>query len=150
MPFAIALVGIGDPYKIAMVAAATFFVMHGHAFDGGNAVLDSYLELARIYQKPFHARITRIILPAASPLIFAGLRLSLALAWVILMFVEFGSAHSGSEGLGWFVADARALGKVEEEYAGVAAIAILGLMTDALAAASCAYVSRWSVESGAI
>ena len=146
MPFVIALAGTGEPYKIVMVAVATFFIMHGHAFDGGTAVSNRYLELARIYEKPLYERIARIILPAASPLIFSGLRLSLALAWVILMFVEFSSANAGSEGLGWFVADARALGKVEEEYAGVFMIALLGLATDTLAAGMCARVSRWSGE----
>ena len=147
MPFIIALAGTQEAYKVVMVAVATFFVMHGHSFDGGSAVSDRHLELARIYRKPFHARIMKIILPAATPLIFTGLRLSLAFAWVILLFVEFGSAHAGSEGLGWFVADARALGRVEDEYAGVVAIAFLGLLTDIIAAGLCAHASRWSDKS---
>lgn len=146
MPFVIATVGTDEPYKIFMVALATFFIMNGHAFDGGTSVSRRLIELALIYEKPFHERILKIILPAASPLIFSGLRLSLALAWVILMFVEFGSAKAGSEGLGWFVADARALGKVEEEYAGVLLIAILGLITDSVAASMCKRAARWSLE----
>lgn len=145
MPFVVAFVGTGESYKITMVAVCTFFIMQGHSFDGGIAVSNRYLELARIYGKPLHQRIMTVILPAASPLIFSGLRLSLALAWVVLMFVEFGSARLGSEGMGWFVADARALGKVEEEYAGVFLIALLGLGTDTLAAWMCARSSRWLV-----
>jgi ABC-type nitrate/sulfonate/bicarbonate transport system permease component len=61
-------------------------------------------------------------------------RTALIIVWIVLFFVEYASATPGREGLGWFIADARAVGKVEEEFAGLFFLGILAFGTDWLVA----------------
>ena len=49
-----------------------------------------------------------------------------------MFFVEYSSAKAGSQGLGWFIADARALGRIEDEYAGVVVLGTIGYLSDKL------------------
>ena len=50
----------------------------------------------------FWDRLTKIIIPSALPLVFAGLRISLGVGWMVLIAAE---ALSSSDGLGKFVWD---------------------------------------------
>lgn len=149
MPFVIAFVGAGEAYKLVLAAIAGFLIIHIHTFEGVGSLDREYVELADIYGLTLAERVRHIYLPAAAPNIFVGLRLTLAIAWIVLFFVEFGSATQGAEGLGWYIADARALGRVEDEYAGVALLGAAGYSTDWLAAKFQAHVLRWT-DSGFI
>ena len=79
------------------------------------------------------AKIRHIYLPASSPSIFAAIRISLAIGWIVIFLVEYASAREGTQGLGWFIRDARSTGKVEQEYAGVILLAFIGYITDVIA-----------------
>lgn len=132
MPFIIALFGSGEPYKISLGAIATYLIVHMHTFLAVRGTQREYMELAETYEKTNFQKTWHIFLPAASPSIFAAIRLSLAIGWIVIFFAEYGSAMQGSEGLGWFIADAREVGQVENQYAGVLFLAIIGYFTDDL------------------
>jgi nitrate/nitrite transport system permease protein len=61
-----------------------------------------YLNVARVLRLSWWARIRRIVLPAALPLIFTGLRLSLGVGWMVLIAAEMLAQNPG---LGKFVWD---------------------------------------------
>jgi ABC-type nitrate/sulfonate/bicarbonate transport system permease component len=93
-----------------------------------------YLELAEIYEKSFLEKVRDVLLPSAAPFILTAIRTSLAFAWVIIFFVEYASARQGSEGLGWFIADSRQAGKIEEEFAGLLFLGLVAFAIDSLLA----------------
>lgn len=130
MPFVVATFGTGEPYKISLGAIASFLIVHMHTFTAVRSTQREYLELADTYEKSLFQRIWHIYLPAASPSIFSAVRLALAIGWIVIFFAEYGAAMQGSEGLGWFIADARSVGQVEDEYAGVLSLAFIGYLTD--------------------
>lgn len=59
-----------------------------------------------------------------------AVRLSFSLGWVVLFFVEYAAAQVGTEGLGWFVANARAVGRIEEEFAGLIILGFFSFVID--------------------
>lgn len=61
-----------------------------------------YLNVARVLKLSWHKKIFKIILPAALPLIFTGLRLSLGVGWMVLIAAEMLAQNPG---LGKFVWD---------------------------------------------
>lgn len=69
----------------------------------GVASIDKdHINVARVLKLGFWDRLTKIIIPSALPLVFAGLRISLGVGWMVLIAAE---ALSSSDGLGKFVWD---------------------------------------------
>jgi nitrate/nitrite transport system permease protein len=60
------------------------------------------MNVGRVLQLGWFARVTKIVLPAALPLIFTGLRLSLGVGWMVLIAAEMLAQNPG---LGKFVWD---------------------------------------------
>jgi nitrate/nitrite transport system permease protein len=57
---------------------------------------------AAVLEMPQHRQIFKIILPASLPYIFTGLRLSLGIAWLVIVAVEM---LTGGVGIGFFLWD---------------------------------------------
>ncbi|MEM8868255.1 MAG: ABC transporter permease subunit [Verrucomicrobiota bacterium] len=69
----------------------------------GVASIDKdHINVARVLRLGFWDRLIKIIIPSALPLVFAGLRISLGVGWMVLIAAE---ALSSSDGLGKFVWD---------------------------------------------
>ncbi len=69
----------------------------------GVASIDKdHMNVARVLKLSFSARLFKIIIPSSLPLIFAGLRISLGVGWMVLIAAEL---LSSSEGIGKFVFD---------------------------------------------
>ena len=69
---------------------------------GVSSIDKDHLNVARVLRLGFWDRLTKIIIPSALPLVFAGLRISLGVGWMVLIAAE---ALSSSDGLGKFVWD---------------------------------------------
>ncbi len=69
---------------------------------GVSSVERDHINVARVLRLGLWDRLTKIIIPSALPLVFAGLRISLGVGWMVLIAAE---ALSSSEGLGKFVWD---------------------------------------------
>ncbi len=144
IPFWVMFFGTDEAFKISMAAISTFFLVHLHTFTGVRSVGRHYIELAAIYEKNAWEKITGLILPSAAPTISTSIRTSLAFCWVVVFFVEYASARQGSEGLGWFIADARQAGKIEEEFAGLLLLGLIAFVSDKLLALLQRKILRWS------
>jgi|GEM_PF-46914 len=69
----------------------------------GVASIDKdHLNVARVLKLGFWPRLFKIVIPSALPLIFAGLRISLGVGWMVLIAAEL---LASSEGIGKFVWD---------------------------------------------
>ncbi len=69
---------------------------------GVGSIDKDHLNVARVLRLGFTSRLVKIIIPTALPLIFAGLRISLGVGWMVLVAAEI---LSTSEGIGKFVND---------------------------------------------
>lgn len=69
---------------------------------GVSSIDKDHINVARVLRLGFWDRLTKIIIPSALPLVFAGLRISLGVGWMVLIAAE---ALSSSDGLGKFVWD---------------------------------------------
>lgn len=132
IPFMIMFFGTGELFKISLAAIVAFFIIHINTFQAVKSVETDYIELSSIYEKSYIKKIQHVFLPLAWPAILTGSRIVLALGWVVIFFVEYGTAKQGSEGLGWFIQDARAVGRVEDQFAGVTILALMGYCFDIL------------------
>jgi sulfonate transport system permease protein len=144
MPFWIMLFGIGEAFRTGLVAIATFFLVYASVFNTATKTSNTYRELLLIYQKSWREQIVRVYVPASMLAVFTALRVALALGWIILFFVEYAISEQGREGLGWFIANARATGRVEDEFAGLLALGTLAFLIDFLASRLQRRALRWA------
>jgi sulfonate transport system permease protein len=144
IPFLIMFFGLGEVSKIALVSLCTFFLVHVHTFYAMRSVERDYLELASVYEKTHLEKIKTVFLPFALPSILTALRVSLALGWVVLFVIEYAYSSQRDGGLGWFIADARGFGRVEDQFAGVVLLGLIGFGSDRSVVLIQKYLLRWS------
>lgn len=130
LPFSIMLFGTGEAYKISLPSFVTFLLVYIQTFQGVRRIPTQYIELARMYEKSTYELVTRILVPASLPSCMTGLRVALAISWIAIFFVEYSSAEKDLGGLGWFIAEAREVGRIEDQFAGVLILGVVGYVSD--------------------
>ena len=81
--------GLGDAAKVAFLSLAAFFPVVLNTFEGIRSVPPDLLEVARVLKFTPAQRWRNVILPAASPSIFAGIHLGLIYAWLATLGAEY-------------------------------------------------------------
>jgi ABC-type nitrate/sulfonate/bicarbonate transport system permease component len=123
LPIVILFLGIDDEMKIFMIAFASVFPVLLNTYSGVRSVDPVQLQTARSFGVTGRKLLWQIVLPAASPYIFTGMRVSLALALIVMVISEMVAASSG---IGYFILSAQRGFKIREMFAGVLTLAALG------------------------
>src|SRR5215831_1683583 len=85
MPLLLLVFGFGDASKIALVAIAVFFPVVVNTYTGAANIEKIYWDVARNYGASETVLFTRVVFFGALPMIFAGLRIALAVSFVVLV-----------------------------------------------------------------
>ncbi|PRX95768.1 ABC transporter permease [Allonocardiopsis opalescens] len=123
IPFALLLFGAGDGAKVFVIVLGAVWPILLNTIDGVRGVDAQQLDMARAYRVPFAARVLHIVLPAASPRIFAGMRTSLAIAIILMVVSEM---VASSNGLGYFVLESQRSFAIPEMWTGIILLGVLG------------------------
>lgn len=129
LPIMILFLGIGDEMKIFMIAFATLFPVLLNTYSGVRSVDPIQLQTARTFGVSGYKLLSQIVLPASAPYIFTGMRVSLAVALIVMVISEMVAASSG---IGYFILSAQRGFKVREMFAGVLTLAMLGYILNHL------------------
>jgi NitT/TauT family transport system permease protein len=129
MPLLLLAFGFGDASKIALVAIAVFFPVIVNTYVGAVNIDKIYWDVARNYGASQTVLFTRIVFFGALPMIFAGLRIALAVSFIVLVAAEFVASKSG---IGYLIWNSWELLQVDTMFVGIVSIGIIGLITSAL------------------
>lgn len=129
VPIAIVLFGFGDRPAIYLIALAAFFPTVVNTSYGVRQTPPSFVRSARMMGAGSFERVIRVVLPAALPAIFTGLRLSMGVAWVLVVVAEFIGVRSG---LGYLLFDAYQFFAPNVMLAAMVSIGLLGFLSDRL------------------
>jgi ABC-type nitrate/sulfonate/bicarbonate transport system permease component len=129
MPLLLLAFGFGDASKIALVAIAVFFPVIVNTYAGASNIEKIYWDVAKNYGASQWVMFTRIVFFGALPMIFAGLRIALAVSFIVLVAAEFVATKSG---LGYLIWNSWELLQVDIMFVGIVTVGILGLITSAL------------------
>jgi ABC-type nitrate/sulfonate/bicarbonate transport system permease component len=129
VPVGILVLGIGGGMKIALIAFVCFWPILLNTMDGVAGVDPSLRETARSYQIPARDRLFRVILPSAAPQMFAGARVSLSLAIIMMVVSEM---VASTNGIGYFVLQSQRVFAITEMWSGIILLAILGFVFNAV------------------
>jgi len=129
LPIMILFLGIDDEMKIFMIAFATLFPVLLNTYSGVRSVDPIQLQTARTFGVSGRRLLTQVVLPASSPFIFTGMRISLAVALIVMVISEMVAASSG---VGYFILSAQRGFKIRDMFAGVLTLAMLGYVLNRL------------------
>ena len=104
VPLLLLWFGIDETPKIVLIALGAFFPVYLALVAGVRGVDRKWVELGRLYRLSRFALVRRILLPAALPNLFTGLRGALSLSWMFLVAAELIAA---TQGLGYLLSDGR-------------------------------------------
>ncbi|MDR2612903.1 MAG: ABC transporter permease [Deltaproteobacteria bacterium] len=123
----ILFLGIDEAPKIAIVAWTCLWPIVFSSMNAAAGVNPVLVKAGRAFGLGRLGLLARIVAPASSPLIFAGLRLSLGYSMFMLIAAEMMGA---SRGLGWLAINSQETFQLNRMYASVVVIAFLGLALD--------------------
>ncbi|MBD2559831.1 MULTISPECIES: nitrate ABC transporter permease [Nostoc] len=127
LPIALAIFNLADPSAIFVIFITSLWPTIINTALGVSSVPKDYLDVARVLEMPRWRRITKIIWPASLPYIFTGLRISLGIAWLVIVAVEM---LTGGIGIGFFVWDEWSRLNLSSVFLAVLVIGITGLILD--------------------
>lgn len=140
IPIAILFLGIGDEMKIAVTVYACSWPILLNTIDGVRSVDRVLIATAATFRVSPWARFFKVVLPAASPQIVTGLRVSLAIALILVTTSEMVVAN---DGLGFFILDRQRSFRMADMYAAIVALAVIGYTLNRLFLAVDGWAMAW-------
>ena len=142
IPLAILLLGRGLDMKVLLVAYASVWPILFNTLYGVREVDPLARDTGRAFGLGRLAVLWRIALPAASPFIATGVRVSAAIALILAISAEL--IAGGTQGLGvWMLANSQTGVPRELLYAGIVVAGLLGLALNALLATGERWLFAW-------
>lgn len=127
IPLLIIFVGIDEGLKITAISLAVVVPIAVNALNGIRNIPSALLEVGKVYRLTPLQVIWRVVLPAAAPSLFTGLRQGVMQAWISLVFVEL---LVSDEGLGFLMAYSRSLAQIDMVIVAMLAIGLVGLLIE--------------------
>ena len=127
LPIALAIFNAAEPSAIFVIFITSLWSTIINTAEGVSNVPKDYLEVAQVLEMPRWKQLVKVILPASLPYIFTGLRISLGVAWLVIVAVEM---LTGGIGIGFFVWDEWNRLNVSSVFLAVFVIGLTGLVLD--------------------
>ncbi|WP_296248021.1 ABC transporter permease [Pseudomonas sp. UBA4194] len=131
VPLLLLWLGIDETSKVVLIAIGAFFPVYVNGVAAIRNIDRKLVEVGQMYRFNSRRLTLRILLPAALPGLFTGLRSGLSMAWMFLVAAELIAA---TKGLGYLLSDGRETSRPDIVLAAILALAVLGKVTDGLLA----------------
>ena len=140
LPVFIVILGLNQKMQLGVIVFGVIWPILLNAIDGAQSVQLTQVETARAFRVTRRRWLFGVVLPAASPKIFAGLRISLSLALILMVISELVGT---TDGLGRALEDAKGEFSIPDMWAVVVLLGILGYLLNAILLAIENRVLRW-------
>jgi ABC-type nitrate/sulfonate/bicarbonate transport system permease component len=123
LPLFIVLLGIGDLMKVVMILFGVVWPILLNTIDGVRSVDSLHLDTARVFKVSRFDVLFRVVLPSAAPKIFAGLRVSLSIAVILMVISEMVATVNG---VGFSIRQAQRTFRMIDVWAGILLLGLIG------------------------
>jgi ABC-type nitrate/sulfonate/bicarbonate transport system permease component len=144
LPLLIIWLGIGFTSKVALVFIGSVIIMIINTETGVSQVDSRLIETARSFTASERQVLTKIVLPAALPIILAGMRLSIGRALVMVVVAEI---YASNRGLGYLIFQAGGMYDTAQVFVGVGILAAAGVTLTALLRALERWLAPWQFDA---
>jgi ABC-type nitrate/sulfonate/bicarbonate transport system permease component len=129
IPILFLFAGIGNGAKIVVIISGAVWPVLLNTVEGVRAVDEVLSDTSRSYGITGPARLRRLVLPAASPQIVAGMRQSLSIAIILMVISEM---FASSNGLGFAIIQFQRSFAIPEMWTGILLLGLLGFVLSLL------------------
>jgi sulfonate transport system permease protein len=129
IPLVILWMGIGEASKVFLIFMGGFFTILLNVIDGIRYTDKKLLEVASVMETPRKKYIFHLVIPAAFPSIFTGLRVAMGTCWTCVVAAELVASSSG---VGYMISNARNFGRMDVVIIGMLSIGIVGKIMDVI------------------
>ena len=144
LPVLVLFVGIGHEMKVVLILVASLFPILLNTYSGVRSIDPVQFDTARTLGLTTVQTFRELVIPAASPQILTGMRISLAIS---LILAVLGEMIVSNDGLGHFVLLAQRTFRVPDMYAGIFTLALFGYVLNRLFLLIEGRLVRWHHES---
>jgi NitT/TauT family transport system permease protein len=128
IPIAILWFGVGDLAAVFLIFLASFLPLTMTAMTAVASIPEVYVNAGRNFGLRHSQLVLRVLYPAVMPQLVIGLRITLGIAWLVVVAAEMIAVNSG---LGFLIVDARNAGnRYDLVVAGMVLIGVIGLLLD--------------------
>lgn len=131
LPIALAAFQKSEPSAIYVIFITALWPILINTIVGVQQIPQDYKNVARVLRLSQQKYFVKIVLPAAVPYIFTGLRIGIGLAWLAIVAAEM---ITGGVGIGYFMFDAYNVGRVSDVIVALVYVGVVGLILDRLMA----------------
>jgi len=124
LPLLILWLGIGEPPKVAVIALGVFFPMVINVYTGVKNVDPLLIKAALSLGSNRTRIIKKVILPAVLPMVFAGMKLGIGIALLLVVAAEMVAADAG---IGFMILTAADLMETKKLMVGLITLSLLGI-----------------------
>ncbi|MEL7115462.1 MAG: ABC transporter permease [Pseudomonadota bacterium] len=142
LPLFVIWFGIGEGSKYALIAFGTFTPTVVATYGAVDNVDRTLIRMGQSFGLSWWSIVRKIVLPGAMPGILSGLRISLAIAIILLVAAEMLGAEFG---IGAYILEAGSLYDLERLFVGVVILSLLGVTVSALIGAVERRVLAWRI-----
>jgi ABC-type nitrate/sulfonate/bicarbonate transport system permease component len=125
LPLAVAWFGVGELSRVLLITYGCFWIILTNVIHGVRTVDPTLIEAAKTLGASERQIFYRVMLPASMPRIFAGMKIALGLAFLVIVAVEM---IGTVEGLGALIMEARTFYRTETTMVGMLIIALFGFL----------------------
>ncbi len=140
LPISIAIFGISDFGAVFLITIGAFYPIVINTTQGARDVDKNWIRAALMMGSSQYDILRRVVLPAALPSIFTGLRIGLGIAWTAVIVSEMVAVKSG---LGYVLWDAYYVGRMDIVIADMVSIGLVGFLSDWLIVRLERWVLKW-------
>jgi ABC-type nitrate/sulfonate/bicarbonate transport system permease component len=144
LPILVLFVGIGHEMKVVLVLVASLFPILLNTYSGVRSIDRVQFDTARTLGLSTLQTFRELVIPAASPQILTGMRISLAISLILAIL---GEMIVSNDGLGYFVLLSQRTFRVPDMYAGIFTLALFGYVLNRVFLLVEGRLLRWHHES---
>jgi len=143
LPLSMIFFGLGPRSAVFLVFLGAFYPILLNTIFGVRSVDPRLFEAASMLGCDGSSLFRQVVLPAAMPGIFNGLRLAHGFAWILIVVGEMTGVPTG---LGAVIMDGRTLSRTDLVITGMIIIGIAGFLTDRIIVGINNWILRWSPQ----
>ncbi|HWQ62547.1 MAG TPA: ABC transporter permease [Negativicutes bacterium] len=123
MPLILLVFGLGETSKVFTIAIGVFYLVVINTMAGVLNIDKIYLDVARNYGASRRDFYLTVAFPGALPMIFAGLKLGMGMALILIVAAELSAAKAG---VGWMIWRAYDMFDIEQMFVALIVLSVLG------------------------
>lgn len=125
MPLILLIFGLGEMSKIFTIAIGVFYLVVINTMAGVLSIDKIYLDVAKNFGASRRNFYLTVAFPGALPMIFAGLKLGMGMALILIVAAELSAAKAG---VGWMIWRAYDMFDIEQMFVALIVLSILGYL----------------------